>query len=283
MDQALKKAAGDLSNELSQHLIKRELASYEIGRIIERVYSGKLWKYWPGCAYDTAANWSWGVLHFKERKALYLRSNYLKLSALEVSEPTRLSALRIGWSKLSIVLDMTTSEVQLLEWLDRIERDKLREIDLKKLLAMFRAGVIKGANDVPKDQEPETYSDDDNNNDDGASLEDDESEKAEKTPKMKWALTFTDPDDMKVFVDALEIVRSRLHPGMGLGKAAALMATSYLAHLPRSDEGGVAVEAEYMLQAFERNWGIKVAVEMPSGAADRGMALHGSVTDFLKF
>jgi len=252
------RTANNLANELSSLLIKRETASYDIGRIIDQVYTNKLWQHWPGGGFATATSWSWEVLHCKERKAQYLRANFLKLSALDVSENTKTRALRIGWSKLTLVLDMASSEVELIDWIDRVEEEKLREVDLRRFVSMYRAGLITNAHDKPEEQEPETYNDDDRDNT-SPDADYDRSEQ-DKTKRMIWKLTFTDPSDMKVFVDALEVIRNRLHPGMGLGKAAALMATSYLANCPRSDEGGPVVEADYMLKAVERNWGISLEV-----------------------
>ena len=130
-----------LAFELSEALIQREKTGFEVGRIIDDVITHRLWRHWPECMgkFSSVVDWGWTVLHFKQRKLAYFRSNYLKLSALSVTEATLARAYRIGWTKLVYLLDMCTSEAELVEWIDRVETQNLRDEDLKKTLALHHA------------------------------------------------------------------------------------------------------------------------------------------------
>ena len=72
--------------------------------------------------------------------------------------------------------------------------------------------------------------------------------------------TFTTEEDLRIYVKALRLIRRRVNPEMSFGEAAALMATNYLGVAARDDEGGIAVELENLIQAFERTYNVRLEV-----------------------
>ena len=207
--------------------------------------------------FSSVVDWGWTVLHFKQRKLAYFRSNYLKLSALSVTEATLARAYRIGWTKLVYLLDMCTSEAELVEWIDRVETQNLRDEDLKKTLALHHAKSAQAC--LPGSTQ---------------TIDDASVEIPAKLKRIRWGLMFTKEDDLNIFVEALKAVRKRLQTDVNYGEAAALMATSYLACLPRSDEGGVAVELEYLIEAIEKTWGVRLQViksDIEEATDERGL------------
>lgn len=254
-------AMRDFANRLSQALTYRNRNDYDIGWFIDETARNQHWLRWPedrGGPFKTFEEWSWGYLHFGHHKAKRLASNYLQLRALNLSPDVVSRALRIGWTKLAHVLRVARTEGALVQWLDRIEEYKLTELDLRVDTARIasvsgapsRAAVHPEAPPVPAP---------------------DASPVPTATPirRIKWSLVFEDDEALTIFKTALNVVKSRL-PGIGDGRAAALIASNYMAICARNDEGGVAVELETALAALEATYRVPLGVvERPAPAPSR--------------
>ena len=73
-------------------------------------------------------------------------------------------------------------------------------------------------------------------------------------------LTFTNDDDLRVFVKAIKLVRQRVNPEMSPGEAAALIATNYLGVAARDDEGGIPVELDSLIRCIEQGYRVRLKV-----------------------
>lgn len=241
-DAGLSPSLFDLSNRLSQALTYRNRNDYDIGWLIDDVVRSQGWLKWPaeqGGPYRTFEDWCWGFLHFGHHKAKKLASNYLNLRALTGLAPDTLSrALRLGWTKLAYILRVARTEAALTQWLDYVEDKKITKLDLRVATAL--SATVSGTPPRGDVQPPEQI-------------------KPARKRKIRWTLTFEDDEALAIFQKALNVVKSRL-PDIGDGRAAALIATHYMALCARDDEGGVAVELETVLEALEKTYRVQLGV-----------------------
>lgn len=241
-----------VARRISELIVLGNRADYDLGGEIEKVWDEKMWEAWDGTSYSSFNEWCWGVLGFKERKARYLRSNYCALAGMGVAADTLDRALRMGWTKLAHVLRVARNEIDLHRWIDRVEDEKLSEEDLRAEVALALAPAV----DASEMGDPDS----DGRDEPRASTD------PERKRLIKYPMTFTNEDDLRIFVKALKLIRQRVNPEMSFGEAAALMATSYLGVAARDDEGGLAVELESLIQGIERSYNVKleVATDQPA-------------------
>ena len=250
-------------------------ANYEIGQLIDKVYLERLWTAWLGVEYPTFNDWSWAVLGRKERWARYMRTNYLRISSLNLADDTFARVMRVGWTKLSHILRVANSEVHLLQWIDRIEQEKLTEDEIRGEVA-----IALGADD-PEDEsasspEASTGSSGSSGKSAGPAARASAGSHQRNNRRINYQLTFTNDDDLRVFVKAIKLVRQRINPEMSQGEAAALIATNYLGVAARDDEGGLAVELDSLIQCIEQGYRVRLTVaeqqpaprQAPAAAAD---------------
>jgi hypothetical protein len=265
----------DLANKIASLLIRGRMAEFDLGREIDRVYATALYHEWPG--FDSPpsfSEWTWRVLGFKERKARQMRDNFLNLSAMNLAPDSLARALRVGWSKLTVILRVARTEHDLLAWIDRVEDQKLTE---DALTAEVRITAEKAGIEHRPVSQPGAKAA--RHEERLAAVDGDAVKSAPpmddvpmpKTGRVYWKVMFEDEEACRIFVSALSAVKRRFGD-MGSGKAAALMATSYMASLPRDDQGGAPVELEMLLKAIENTYRVRLGVVKASGAPDEAKA-----------
>lgn len=238
-----------VARRISELIVQGNRADYDLGCEIEKVWEDRMWETWEdGVSYGSFNEWCWSVLGFKERKARYLRSNYVALAEMDVAEDSLARAMRVGWTKLSHLLRVARNEVDLLRWIDRVEDEGLSEEDLRAEVAL----ALAPATDASGMGDPDSAGDGESG--------DGESGSGSGKRLIKYPLTFTNEDDLRIFVKALKLIRRRVNPEMSYGEAAALMATSYMGVAARDDEGGLAVELEALIQSIERTYNVRLDV-----------------------
>jgi hypothetical protein len=251
--------------KLSENLVRGCKADYDLGAQIEEVLTGTYWKHWPRAGgeagFASFEEWCYVVLGFKDRKAFYLKKNYTALAAMHLAEDTITRALRLGWAKLSHVVRVAKDEHSLLRWIDHIEDNEISENDLRKQVALALSNGVPGESAAGGGEAGPANVDPD-----------------DKPERIPWKMVFTSKDDFNIFKRATGAIRKRFDPHMGDGKAVALMATSYLAALPRMEEGGTAQELADILHSLEHTFGVRLApvdaspLPPPRRARDEGPA-----------
>lgn len=284
----------ELAQRIGVLVIAGNKADFELGELVDQVFRDHLWRNWPTRDFASEDEWCWTVLGFHRRKAQYLRSNYTALAAMDLGEDTKARALRLGWTKLPTVLRAAKSEKALLEWLDRIDDENLSEAELRAEVDQAlmplpdstkqrdRAHITPGSaadEAQPRDRDLGA----DGGRESGERFHNGANERTDDRPKQYVTVVFDDAAARKVYTKAVDAIRKR-NGEMGDGRAIAMMATSYLAGLPREDEGGVAVELEFLLRSIEATYGVRLAVcpdvdETPVPVA-RKAAADADVTDF---
>jgi len=251
---------------ISEALIKGMMAQYELGALVDEVMMNSLWRRWPGKNFTSFKEWSWEVLGFRSRKAEYFRANWKALSAMHLSEPSLVSAMRVGWAKLKEILRVARDEDTLLRWIDRVNDEGLNEKELKH--AVREAGAATRTPTITED-------------------EDDEDEAPEPAPSAAAAarprgmqVVFEDRETFACVRTAIDAVTRRYNdPEMGDGRALSMIATSYIATLPRDDEGGAPVELEYIIQQIEQNYGVRLLVAPAPGEDDEARSASDAALD----
>lgn len=283
------------AERLSALLIAKHRSDYEIGRMIDEVCEGLqredgrgrpitryYWEEWPkscGGPFKTFDEWSWNVLHFKAGKATALRKIYRDLSALDPCDLTIARALRIGWTKLYLILRAARTEAALIKWLDRCDEHGLSELDLRRDTLPSVPADRRRPKKADKDsaegsEEPDGELDEAAGNaqpipdrppipdptlaaeanEDGAPPADDGNR------RVKWPLVFEDRDALRIFTEGLKAVQKR-YPQIGPGRAAALMATHYVGMSAQEHEGGAPVELAALIEMIEKTYGVALEVK----------------------
>lgn len=228
-----------ISREIGDLLIQGERADYELGRLIHRVQEGQMWKWWGthGGPFPNYERWIWAVCGFRKRKGRSLKSNYLNLHAMNLSEDTFVRALRLGWCKLAHVLRVARVETDLLRWIDDVENGMTEE-DLRAAVAIAcgSTGPTGDSGEGSNDEEPGKFR------------------------RIKLEITFVQEEHLRAFMGAVKVLRDRTDPEMGYGEVAGIMALDYLSYLPRDDEGGIPVELEQHLRRLESLWGKRLGI-----------------------
>ncbi len=271
------------AQRIGEMLIVEHKAAFELGRMIVEAQDGAYWRRWPGATFTSFGEWAWTVMGFKARKAEHLAHNYKHLSAIQMGEDTKSRALRMGWTKLYQVLRVAKTEIVLLQWLDRIERFSINEIDLRAEISLSLSGLTGADAPVPATAPPAAPV----QPREGRVDTSDPAPKARRrktshgtvdvtpprvtpapdvptTPPVRKAVlkvVFEDEEAMRTTLNACRAVRERTGDDeMGNGRALALIATSYLASLPAGPEGGLVMELEHLIQAIEDNYRVKLQV-----------------------
>jgi hypothetical protein len=238
-------------------------AEYDLGLELHEIISNHFWRHWPDApegGYPTLQEWCFNTLGYRERKVRYQAKNSIDLKAIEIGEDTLVRALRIGWYRLAEILRAAKDEITLIEWLNWVETTKPTLDDFRAAIKCAVAGKsVQEAQATRADKAPSESTEPEG--DESDTTEGSGSSTTTEAParRYKWPLVFEDQESQKTFVKALNTIKRRLGD-MGNGKAAALMATSYLGSLPREDEGGAPVELEYLLTSIEQTYGVKLQV-----------------------
>lgn len=300
-DEAHKRHLHELAHALQQAKIAGDRADYDLGRWLDRIIEEDAWADpdWPSApdgGYPNSTggfnDWCWHILGFRSRKAYYHRNNYVRLAKLEVEtkQPFLFQrSLAIGWTKLDHVLTVAHSLEDLQHWLNRVEKEKLTENQLKVEVRLARgdgtdpSSAQNEANaSAAHNADPETHAG--GQLPDGAAYVDDkgvavldeqgrqlDAETGEPlvnpheapATRVKFPMVFADQDAARMFIRALDLVKRRT--GIeGNGECAAMLAASYLATTPH-DQGhdpesveAAALELENILDIIESQWSTKL-------------------------
>lgn len=261
----VKRSLRDIANKIARLLIQGRRADYDLGRELDRVYTQALYQKWPGFETPpTYAEWTWRVLGFKERKARNLRENFLNLAAMNLADDSLARALRLGWTKLTAILRVARTENDLLAWIDKVEEGKIKEdaLTAEVRLTAEAAGIeSRPGNRKERHQERLAAADD------PATVASTPPLPPGSLPrgiKVYMKLAFDEEEALRIFVRALEAIKHR-YSDMGNGKAATLMATAYMAAMPRDDQGGTPVELAMLIKAIENTHRIRLQVVKQKG------------------
>lgn len=264
-------------SRLMDSLLWGKRAKYEQGRILDEVMTGE---YWCRDDYPDAPEggyphtkqgfmaWCREVVGYESRTIQYIRSNFVKLSALRLNEKEEpfARALRVGWWRLNQVLRLATDEASLVHWLDRIDNEHLGSDKLKGEIEIVlgkgdeldgpasEGGPSASSSPAAPADPPEERVDPET----GEPLETPEVGQNDGV-RVEWPLHFQSRTALRTWLKGLEVVKRRLETQSN-GQAAATMATYYLAHAPRDDEGGLVVEVDELIQLMEQTYGVKLAI-----------------------
>jgi hypothetical protein len=269
-----------LANRLGELTIAGSRAHYQLGEIIDEVFHERLWKHWPNNGpFENVGEWCWVTLGRRYSAANTLRKNFIALQALQLSEDTLARAMRVGSGKIRHIVKVARTETDLLRWVDLVEDERLREdqlvaavrhaearrernrdhgrdeVDAGEEVAIRQAALDARAVRRQRDRTPTP-----DTSPREESLPDAAPTDGTDETRVTWQARFRQ-DDLRIFLDAVNIMRARFQrPDMGYSECIALMATSYLSALPRDDEGGLAVEVEYLIRGIEGTYGVHLEV-----------------------
>lgn len=242
-------------------LIDKHRSDYRLGQKLHAIRTQELWGRWPRedrkkNGYESFAEFCDREMGYSASQARMKATNYVKLSAMNLDEngDTFARCMRLGWSKLNVVLRIAGDEANLIAWLNDIEGKNLSEMQLRERIAQAREhhGVTDSGDSDGGDSDdappPPTY--------------------------IPYELRFTSQSDLDAFTKAVDAVRARFDSDMGMGSAVAMMAVQYLASVPRQTEGGVAAEVENMLRMIEATHRIKLQVATRDAPAPTGRKLR---------
>lgn len=241
--------------EVRQALIKQRRSDYDIGKHLTKIRDKdqKLWNKWPRGDRPTAGYRSWTEFCEKElghskRKADTLINNYKELSEYGLDEDGDVFArcMRIGYSKLAWLLRVCARDANALgSWLDaaegRSERE-LRDIITEQRRQQARDRQIAAGGTGEDGDEDEPLSQDN------------------PVGFVQHTIRFPDQSSLETFTMAVELIRSRYDDDIGAGRAVAMMATQYVATVPRDDQGGAPVELENLIRIVEASYGVRLQV-----------------------
>lgn len=275
----------NLHRRLAEVLLWGKRAKYEQGRILDEIITGEYWcrDDYPGApeggyphTKQGFASWCRDVIGYEARTIQYLRSNYVKLASLQLNEKGELfqRALEVGWWRLNHILRVATTEAALLHWLDRVKNERMDSDKLRGEVELALGGADEDDGPPPEEKAPAApkkkqkaeAADADQVGDDqtidpetGETLPGAPAVGADDNVRVDWNLRFENRVALRTWLKGLEVVKHRLNTTSN-GQAAATMATYYLTHAPRDDEGGLVVELEELLQLIEATWGVRLAV-----------------------
>jgi hypothetical protein len=261
----------NIHRRLKDSLLLGKRAKFQQGRILDEIITGE---YWCRDDYPAAPEggyphtkagfeaWCWELVGYKVRTVRYIRANYVGLAALKLNEQgeTFARALGIGWWRLNHLLRVATDEASLVHWLDRIDNERLDSDKLRGEveIALGSSEELDGpdpgnssgtdAGSSPPAEPPEERVDPET----GEPLATPEVGQDDGV-RVEWPLHFQSRTALRTWLKGLEVVKRRLD-------TQSTMATYYMAHAPRDDEGGLVIELNELLEMVEQTWGVKLAV-----------------------
>lgn len=249
-------ALRQFAEALRQTLVKQRRSDYDLGHYLMRVRASRLYLRWPRRDRRKKGYSDWPEfcdkeLGFKRRKADALSSNYQRLAAMKLNEKSLVftRAMRLGWSKLNLLLRVAGDAHGLEQWLTAIDGEELSELQLRaKVQEALRIHAQRsGQGDNPGSV-----------GDGGGDPDDPDS--GNTAGSIGYNVRFPDQQSVETFVKAVEAIRRRYGEEVGMGKCIAMMALQYLATKPKDSEGGATAELENIIVLFEAAYGIKLQV-----------------------
>lgn len=242
---------------LRQLIIRKHRSDYELGRYMHGVREGRLWDRWPRSdrarpGYGSFQEYCDKELGYSTSKANALASNFRKLSNLELDEDgeTFSRCMRLGYSKLNVLLRVVGDEDNLIAWLNDIEGRKLSELALRARVEEARRAYAEAAAAVAGEGGEE-----------GEGGSDDPMSPINPAGYVPYVMRFENQESIDTFTRAVETIRNRYDASIGLGQCITMMALHYHATVPRAEEGGAPIEVENLIRMFESAYGIRLKVD----------------------
>ena len=237
-----------------QLIIDKHRADYKVGEFLHRIREETLWDRWPRDDRTRPGFRTWEEfcdkdLGYSTSKANALTLNYRKLNALGLDEQSDTFArcMRLGWSKLNVLLRVVSDESNLIAWLNDIEGRNLSELQLRARIQEARRTQAE-ANAAASGADPS-----DGDEDEPLSPEN-------PVGYVPYVVRFDNQQSIDTFTQAVEAIRNRYDTTLGMGAAVTMMAVQYLATVPSQVEGGAAVEVENLIRMVEASYGIRLEV-----------------------
>ena len=243
---------------LRQLVIQKHRSDYKLGEFFSNIQYHNLHTRWPRTdrrrpGYTTLKEFCDKELGYSLSKFGTLSRNYRRLSQLNIDEQsdTFSRCMRLGWSKLEVLLRVAGDENNLLLWLNDIEGKNLSELQLR--------GRIQEARRANVDQ-------------DTAPTGGDDGDESDETPEpiaptagttagyVGHNFRFDTQESLDAVLNAVETIRNRYNADMGVGQCLMMMALTYMQTRARDEEGGAPLTVESLLLWIEATWGVKLAV-----------------------
>jgi hypothetical protein len=245
-----------------QALIASRRKHFELGRFLSKIRTDRLYREWPradgeGRGYSTWRAFCAVETSYSDRTCDTHILNYERLVALGLNEdgPTFARCMRIGWSKLSKLLRVASTETALLDYLSMAEENT--DTQLTALIAERIRGDHAEAEEQRREEAEESGDDYEEQ-----TLGDPNRPLSPTNPVgyVPFQLRFADQGSLDTFSNAVEIIRDRFAPDLGHGKCVEMMALHYLSTHARDEEGGVVLDVETYITMFEEATGVALQV-----------------------
>ncbi len=271
--------------QMRQWLIDKHRSDYKVGAALSRIRSENLWERWPRDdqhepGYATFSEFCDRELGYSQSQAHQKAHNFEALVAIGLVEEddTFSRCMRLGWSKLNVVLRVARDQRSLVAWLNDIEGKNLSEMQLRSRIEAARAhhlGIVDGrAPAAPTTEEARATVIG------GGSLRPAPEPPAPRGRRggadqapttagyVGYEVRFESQAALDAFTRAVDMIRRR-YGNVGMGRSIEMMAVQYMATVPTTAQGGATIEVENLLRTIESGYGVKLAVVQPAAPASR--------------
>lgn len=214
---------------------------FEQGILLKRIRDENLWADWAGKKYLTFKDWCWAAFSIHSRRAYYYISINEGLLALKLGDEWMRKAIALGWSKLQLILQVSTTQKTFVHWYAKAlnQSEKTLEADVRSFKNKLPTTEQVDKGEVPLDKDGNPLS-------------------------LNTILNFEEAEDWEHFTKAVELVEQVVGKGMPNGKAASLMAVHYMAHVNTHMQGGPVMDVNDLLVSVSEAYGVDVAVKNPT-------------------
>jgi hypothetical protein len=270
---------------MRQLFIDKHRSDYKVGAALARIRADSLWQRWPRDdqqepGYANFAEFCDRELGYSLSQANQKAANYEKLQTIGLAEDsdTFSRCMRLGWSKLSVVLRVAHDEAGLVAWLNDIEGRNLSEMALRariehaRRLHEERQGRAAQAPAATPSRRRASADDEDADEDETppAPVSLTPPRRATTQGYVGYEVRFESQAALDAFTRAVDLIRRR-YGEVGMGRAIEMMAVQYMATVPTTNQGGAAVEVENLIRTIESAYGIKLQVVEAARRRQRSM------------
>jgi len=239
-----------------QALIGMRRKHYELGAQLLRAREEQIYLQWPRDGYDRGYT-TWKEFcdpetGYSDRTCDQFISNYQRVRELELDEEGLMFVrlMRVGWSKLAVILRFAHGDLGKIE-AALTHAEQLSEGKLKlQLAAMTRAEAMDNARATNPDVLPQDVGD-----------TNEPLSPSNPAGFVPYSIRFPDQSSLATFTNAVEIIRQRFAPDMGVGKCVAMMSLHYLATHARDSEGGAPLDVDNYISMIEAATGVGLEVK----------------------
>lgn len=250
-----------------QALIQFRRKHYELGGYLLCAKEDRIFEAWPRTngAHGDRGYTSWDAFcepetGYASRTCDQLIQNYRSLNELELDAESLIFSrcMRIGWSKLAVVLRFVNGpRNRYRDGIDSLEvavsaaelHSEARLVSHLAALRRDRAVDLARQETGNPDLQPEEVGD--------ASQPLTATNPAGFIP---YSLRFDNNESLDTFTRAMDIIRARYDQRLSTGRCVSMMALHYLATHARDHEGGAVLDAETAIRLIEDAIGIKLQV-----------------------